>query len=125
MKTFDEYYDFVKKKQLYRPWYEAKKYNSNQILEFHYDWISQNNSLFIIEEFEYMEETWRIELLRIFINENESHKKNEKKIHLIISQQEEDGLINKLSEVIHYREKERRIRTQVVEQNLKIIDLSE
>ncbi|MFK7746809.1 MAG: hypothetical protein AB8B65_00325 [Kordia sp.] len=124
MKVFKEYCDFIKKEQLYIPWYEAKRYNINQILEFHYDWLSENNSLIIMEEFESMEERWRIELLRICLNEIDTRKKNDKKIHLIISQKEEDGLIEKLSEVIHLRENERRTQKQVVEQNIEIIDLS-
>lgn len=125
MKVFGEYCDFIKKKKLYKPWYEAKKYNINQILEFHYEWLSENNSLIIMEEFESMEERWRIELLRIYLNENDTRKKNNKKVHLIISQKEDGGLIEKLSKVIHLRENERRTQKQVAEQNIKIIDLSE
>ncbi len=125
MKVFSEYYDYIKKEQLYRPWYEAKKYNGNQILEFHYDWLSENNSLIIMEEFESMEESWRLELLRIYISEIDTCKKNNKRIHLIISQKEEGELIEKLSKVIHIRENERRTQRQIIEQNLKIIDLGE
>ena len=121
MKLFDEYYDFIKKEQLYRPWYDAKTYNGNQILDFHWDWISENNSLVIVEEFELMEESWRIELLRIYLNEIEKRKKGEKKIHLIISQASENGLTEKLSKVIDVRENERRTEKQIVEQNLEII----
>ncbi|WP_027421084.1 hypothetical protein [Crocinitomix catalasitica] len=125
MKLFDEYYDFIKKKKLYQPWYDAKSYNGNQILDFHWDWISENNSLIIMEEFGQMEERWRIELLRIYLNEIENRKKGEKKIHLIISQENEDGLTEKLAKVINVRENEKRTEKQIVEQNMRIIDVSE
>ncbi len=125
MKLFDEYYNFVKKEKLYEPWYDAKSYNGNQILDFHWDWISENNSLIIMEEFGEMEEMWRIELLRIYLNEIENRKKGEKKIHLIISQESEDGLTERTSKVIQSRINERRTKKQIVEQNLEIIDISE
>jgi len=125
MKLFNEYCDFIKKEKLYKPSYHAKTYNGNQILDFHWDWISENNSLIIIEEFDKMEESWCIELLRIYLNEIENRKKGEKKIHLIISQRDENGLTEKLSKVIYLRETERRTKKQIIEQNLKIIDISE
>jgi hypothetical protein len=60
MKSFDEYHNFIKTHRLYSPWYEAKSYNENQILDFHWDWISQNNSLIIMEEIDLMENIWKI-----------------------------------------------------------------
>ena len=123
MKLFDEYYEFIKKEKLYKPWYDAKSYNGNQILDFHWDWITENNSLIIMEEFGQMEERWRIELLRIYLNEIENRKKGEKKIHLIISQESENGLTEKLAKVIDTRENERRTEKQVVLQNLEIINI--
>ena len=78
-----------------------------------------------MEEFGKMEERWQIELLRIYLNEIENRKKEEKKIHLIISQESEDGLIEKISKVIQSRINERRTKKQIVEQNLEIIDISE
>jgi len=125
MKLFDEYCDFIKKEKLYEPWYKAKSYNVNQILDFHWDWVSENNSLIVMEEFEQMEERWRIELLRIYLNEIENRKKGERKTHLIISQESENGLTEKLSKVINIRENERRTKKQIVEQNLEAIDISE
>ncbi|MFD2561858.1 hypothetical protein [Aquimarina rubra] len=125
MKLFDEYYDFIKTEKLYETWYDAKSFNGNQILDFHWDWITENNSLIIMEEFGRMEERWRIELLRIYLNEIENRKKGEKKIHLIISQENENGLIEKLAKVINVGENERRTEKQIVEQNLEIIDISE
>ncbi len=123
MKLFDEYFDFIKKEKLYEPWYDAKTYNGNQILDFHWDWISDNNSLVVMEEFEQMEERWQIELLRIYLNEIENRKKGEKKVHLIISQENENGLIEKLARVIDKRDDERRTERQIVEQNLETLEI--
>ncbi|MEM6297538.1 MAG: hypothetical protein AAF740_02510 [Bacteroidota bacterium] len=125
MKSFNEYCDFIKQKKLYKPWYKAKSYNINQVLDFHWDWISENNPLIIMEEFGQMEERWQIELLRIYLNKVENRKKGEKKVHLIISQESENGLIEKLAKVISKRENERRTEKQIVEQNLEVIDIAE
>ena len=125
MKSYDDYYDFIKEQKLYRPSYKAKSYIGSQIIDFHWDWISENNSLIIMEEFDQMEDTWKIELLRIYLNEIEGRKKEEKSIRLIISQENENGLIEKLSKIVSLRENERRTKKQVVEQGLKIIDISE
>ncbi|TCI92709.1 hypothetical protein [Tenacibaculum sp. M341] len=124
MKLFDEYIDYVKMKKLYEPWYKAKSYSTDQIFDFHFDWISESSSLVIIEEIQYLEETWQIELLRIYLNVIENRKKGEEKIHLIISQESENNLISKLSKVIDIRDNERRTSRQIVEQNLKVIDLN-
>lgn len=70
-----------------------------------------------------MEERWRIELLRTFLNISEQRKKGDKTIHLIISQESESGLMLKLSEVICIKENDRHTRKQIVEQNLKIIEI--
>ncbi len=123
MRLFDEYYDFIKKEQLYKPWYEAKSYNRNQILDFHWDWIAENNSLLVLEEFDFMEEKWKIELLRIFLNETENRKKGENRIKVLLSQDNENGLIDKLSNVINMKEYEKRTKRQIIEQNLKLINI--
>ncbi len=125
MRLFDEYLDFIKKEKLYTPFYEAKTYSGDQIFDFHFDWISENNSLVVMDEFDLMEENWRIELLRIYLNVIENRKKREKKIHLVISQETENGLTEQLSKVIDVRENERRTEKQIVEQNLEIINISE
>ena len=116
MSSIGEYYNFIKKEQLYTPWYEQKTYNSNQILDFHWDWIAENNSLVIMEEFHHMEERWRIGLLKEYVNAVENHKKGEKFNHLIISQESEDEIVEKLSEVILIKENERRTRMQIIAQ---------
>ncbi|WP_420573455.1 hypothetical protein [Kordia sp.] len=125
MRTIDEYFNFIKKHQLYQPWYPQKSYNSNQILDFHWDWITENNSLIVMEEFQYMEKQWQIELIKEYINAIENHKKGEKHIHLIISQDSENEIVSEISETIFIQENERRTKIQIMAQNLEIIDLSE
>jgi hypothetical protein len=121
MTLFDEYCDFIKKERLYKPYYEAKSYNPNQILDFHWDWITENNSLLVLEEFDFMGESWKIELVRIFINEMENRKKGQEKIKIILSQENENGLIDKLSNVMNIKENGKRTKRQIVEQNLEMI----
>lgn len=123
MRLFDEYYDFIKKQKLYKPSYQAKSYNGNQILDFHWDWISENNSLIVIEEFDFMEERWKMELIRIFLNEINNRKKGEDKIKLIVSQDSENGLIENLSHIISFKDNEKRLKRQIIEQHLKLINI--
>lgn len=123
MRLFDEYYDFIKKEQIYNAWYEAKSYNGNQILDFHWDWISENKSLLVLEEFDFMEESWKIELLIFFINEIENRKKGENKIKVIITQDVENGIIDKVSNIINTKENEKRTKRQIIEQNLELINI--
>jgi hypothetical protein len=125
MKLFDEYLLHVRKVKLFDPWYDVKgKHGNDQVLDFHRDWISDNHSLIIIEEIHMMEERWRLELIRCYLEEVENHKKGEKFIHLIISQDEESDLVKKLSEVIHVENLRNRTKRQVIESCLKIIDIS-
>ncbi|QQV01341.1 MULTISPECIES: hypothetical protein [Chryseobacterium] len=123
MRLFEEYYDFVLKKHLYKPSYESNCYNGNQILDFHRDWIAENNSILVLEEFDFMEERWKMELIWIFLKETENQKKGENKIKVIISQESENKLIDKLSNVINIKEGERRTRRQIIEQNLELINI--
>jgi len=125
MKTIYDYLAFVKQEKLYNPWHESKgSYNTNQILDFHYDWISENsNSLIIMEEFDSMEDAWKIELVKKFVDILENRKKGDKNIHLIISQNNENNLIEELSQKIYIKEKERRTKRQIIEQHLEFIDL--
>ncbi len=63
MRTIDDYIDFVRKEKLYQPWYSKKgKFGTNQVLDFHRDWISENNSLVVMEEFQEMEQIWKMDL---------------------------------------------------------------
>jgi len=124
MNSIDEYITFVRKKKLFTPWYSKKgKFGSNQILDFHRDWISENNSLVVFEEFQDMEERWKLDLLDSYLSEVENRKKGQKIIHLIISQEKEDGLIDKLSKSARLLENERRTKRQIIEGSLEIIEL--
>lgn len=66
MKSFSDYLDVVQSKKLFSPFYETKgKYNLNQILDFHIDWIAENNCLFVFEEFQELEGKFGLEILCI------------------------------------------------------------
>jgi len=125
MKTIDEYIEFVRTKKLYEPWYNKKgKFGSNQILDFHRDWISDNHSLIIMEEFENMEERWKIDLLKSYIDEIATRKKNQRVIHLIISQENNNELLDKIEKEIWASENDKRIKKQIVEGSLEIIEMT-
>ena len=119
MKSFGEYIDTIEKKKLFEPYFESNgKYNSNQILDFHIDWIAENNCLFVLEEFQNMNDNWNNEILRILINNLETNNKSATKFILTIDN--ETKLINNLKEIVdvtNYKTKD-----QVVESNLQIIN---
>ncbi len=127
MQTIDDYFKFMKKMHLYNAWYDAKSYNWHAMWDFHREWILRNNSLVVLEELDDMEYDDKIQsILPMYINAMEEKKKGEDCIHLIISQESENGLIEQLTNCffIHiHREKERRTKRQIIEQNLKIIDI--
>ena len=126
IKSFDDYYDSMKIMKLYNPWYQVRKYNGNAIWDFHRDWISENNSLLVLEEIQDMEETSKFEIIILCLNEMDNKKKGDDTIHLIISQENENELVEKLANSIFpLRENERRTQRQIIEQNLEIIDISE
>ncbi|WP_353150531.1 hypothetical protein [Chryseobacterium sp.] len=120
MKQFSEYIDTVQSKNLFQPHYVTKgKYNSNQILDFHLDWIAENNCLFVWEEFQYMKTPWKLEILRLMINNLEANHQSATKI--IITTDDSIELITDLNHIVNktdYKTKE-----QVVESNFQIIDL--
>ncbi len=80
--------------------------------------------MLIIEEIDLMEENSKIDLIRLYTEKIEFHKKGMKFPHLIITQQNENGLIKKLGNIIQYNTNNKRTREQVVSQNLKLINLS-
>lgn len=124
MKSIDEYIEFVRTKKLYEPWYSKKgKFGSNQILDFHRDWISDNHSLVILEEIENMEERWKLDLLKPYLNEVATRKKRQKVIHLILSQESENNLLQNLEEEIWIPENDNRSKKQIIEGSLEIIEI--
>ncbi len=129
MQTLDDYFNAVKKMKVYKPWYKSTNYNNDAIWDFHREWILRSCSLIILEELDDMEYDDKIRsILPMYINAMEEKKKGEDCIHLIISQQSENGLIEQLTKEFFFhsdREKERRSKRQIIEQNLKIIDIEE
>jgi len=125
MTSLYNYIDFVRKENLFDPWYTQKgKFGTNQMLDFHWDWVSESNSLVILEEFQEMEETWKLELIKLYINQIENRKKGEKKVHLMVTQEEEENLIDKLCKKIEIEEYQRRTKRQIIEGSLQIIDIT-
>lgn len=126
MKSLYDYLDFVRKKQLFVPWYESRaKYGTDQLIDFHLDWISENEVLIVIEEIEEFEEGWKLEILCWYLEASERHKKGEKFSRLLLTQEKEDDLIGKLSKKIRIKNNYNRTTVQIVENNLKIYDLTE
>ena len=120
MSSLSDYLNIIQTKKLFFPFYETKgKYNSNQILDFHIDWIADNNCLFVFEEFQNTEDKFKIEILRIMINNLESNKKSATK--LIISLDDESKLIHDLSEIIE--ETINKSTKQILESSIHIISL--
>ncbi|MFK8102316.1 MAG: hypothetical protein AB8G15_07325 [Saprospiraceae bacterium] len=125
MKDIDTYVNFVQKKKLFTPWYEKKgKYGINQVLDFHRDWISKNHALVVLEEFQEMEEASKLDLLASYLNEVAHRKKDQKVIHLIISQATEDGLIDQLSKIIKPSLTGKRTNNQVVQGSIEVIAIN-
>ncbi|MDI9312059.1 MAG: hypothetical protein QM535_17730 [Limnohabitans sp.] len=123
MTNFNEYLNFVKEEKLYKPWYDSKSFSNNQIVDFHRDWITESNSLVILEEFEQMENRWKMELLRLYTNELIERKKGNEKIHLIVTLENENGILNNLAEIIENPTNERLTNSQIINQNIAHIEL--
>lgn len=125
MENIDDYINFIKRNKMYTSFYEAKSYSSDQILDFHWSWISENSVLVVMEELDGFELKWKLELLKDYLLAIENRQKGQTTIKLVISQQEENGLITKLAEVLPVKEQDKRTKEQVVLQSLAVVDLSE
>lgn len=120
MSLLSDYLNIIQAKKLFSPFYESKgKYNLNQILDFHIDWIAGNNCLFVFEEFQNIEDGFGLEIMRIMINNLEANHKSATKI--IMTLEDETELINNLYEIVN--ETKYKSKAQVVESNLQIITL--
>lgn len=120
MGSLSDYLTIIQAKKLFSPFYESKgKYNLNQILDFHIDWIADNNCLFVFEEFQNVEHGFGLEIMRIMINNLEANHKSATKI--IITLEDETELINNLYEIVN--ETKYKSKVQVVESNLQVITL--
>lgn len=120
MSSLADYLNIIQSKKLFSPFYESKgKYNLNQILDFHIDWIVDNNCLFVFEEFQNIEDGFGLEIMRIMINNLEANHKSATKI--IMTLEDETKLINNLYEIVN--ETKYKSKVQVVESNLQVITL--
>ena len=120
MKSFPDYLNIVQSKKLFSSFYESKgKYNLNQILDFHIDWIADNNCLFVFEEFQNIKDGFGLEIMRIMINNLEANHKSATKI--IMTLEDETELINNLYEIVN--ETKYKTKVQVLESNLQVITL--
>lgn len=120
MKSFNDYLKFIRTKGLFSPSYETKaKYNLNQILDFHIDWIAENNCLFVFEEFDKTDEGFRVEILRMMINTLEKYKKSAVKIIVLL--EDETELIRNLNKIVS--KTPYKTQSEVVKSNLQIISL--
>jgi hypothetical protein len=120
MRSFHDYLKFVQSKNLFFPFYETKgKYNLNQILDFHMDWIKENNCIFVFEEFQKADKKFGTEILRIMINTLEMHKKSAVKI--ILSAEDETEWIDILNDMVN--ETGYKTKSEVVADNLQIISI--
>mgnify|MGYP000577908386 CR=1 FL=1 len=124
MKTIDEYVSFVRKENLYRAWYDKNgKFGSNQLLDFHRDWILENNVLIIMEEIQEMEEGWKMDLLGSYAKEIQNQQKTVKTIRLIVTQDTENDLLNNLADSLYVHENEKRTKRQIVDGVFEVIEL--
>jgi hypothetical protein len=122
--TIDDYIDFVRKEDLYKPWYKKKgKFNTNQILDFHRDWIDDNNSLIVLEELDGMELNWKIDLIKAYIEPIANRKKGEKTIRLIVTQEEENNILTEIEKELFYTE-DNRTRQQIINNCIEVINLN-
>jgi len=125
--SIDDYIEFIRKNRLYTPFYKQRgKFNSNQILDFHQDWVTENhNSLVILEGIDNIEARWKLDIITTYINEVAFRKKGEKAIHLLITQETEDNLFLQLQDLLGIPDEDRRTPDQVVNGSLTILDIDE
>lgn len=131
IERFDQYIEQVRKLFPFIPvnWDEQnpKKWTLNQVWDFHLDWTNNTHSiLIVIEEFGKMEEGWKIEILRHYLStsyDQEQPNKTDLNFQLIVTQQEEDHLVDKLSSVFGLKEHEKRTAKQVIQGKLEVVNL--
>ncbi len=123
MKTFNDYFNAVKKMKVYKPSYVSTNYNEDAIWDFHREWILRgNSSLVILEEIECLEEISKFEIIERYIKALEN-REIKSLVRLIISQNKENNLIERLANETYFENDYNRTNKQIVEQNLKIIDI--
>jgi len=132
IQTFDEYIEQVRKLFPFIPtnWKEQNpnKWTSNQVWDFHLDWTEKTHDiLIIIEELGHMEEEWKLEIIRDYLTTSyyqEGQNIDKINFQLIISQDNDDDLIEKLVPIFGLKENEKRTEQDIILEKLAIIDLN-
>lgn len=115
METIDQYLTTVRKEKMFNAWYEQKRqFGSNQLLDFHRDWLMENNSLIILEEFQHMNQSWQIDLLKTFFEAHDHRTKGSCGAHLIVTFKSENSILEELAEMIFVPSQEKRTRIQLI-----------
>ena len=131
IKSFDEYIEHVRRIFPFIPvnWDEQNpnKWTLNQVWDFHSDWTDNTHSiLMVIEEFGKMEEEWKIEILRHYLSTSyyqEEPGKSYPNFQLIVTQDEDDDIIDKIIPSFGLKEDEKRTEKQIIEGKMDLINL--
>lgn len=131
LQTFDEYIEQVRKLFPFVPanWEEQNpnKWTRNQVWDFHLDWTEATHSILIIlEEFGEMDTDWRHKIIRDYLQTSyNQEEQNDARLNfqLIVTQDKDDGLVEKMASILGLNETEKRTEVQVILGKLKIIDL--
>lgn len=104
-----------------------KKWTLNQIWDFHLDWTNNtSNVLIVLEEFQKIEEEWKIAIVKDYFTTSyyqEKANKSNLNFQLIITLPEESELIEKVAFEFGLNENEKRDSNQIIKGKLKIINL--
>ena len=131
LRTFNEYIEQVRKLFPFVPtnWKEQNQRNwtRNQVWDFHLDWTENTHSILIIlEEFGEMEVNWRTEIIRDYLQTSyyqEGQNDGRLNFQLIVTQDKDDDLVEKMISSIGINDNEKRTKEQVILGKLKIINL--
>lgn len=125
IRTINDYVEFIRDHELYQAWYHSKKkFNSNQLLDFHRDWLIDNNSLLVLEAFHELEDRWKVDLIQGFI-EAQQHG-NSKNTRAIITLDQLGDWYDMLFDINWFkRKKDKRTNQQIVMGGLEIIYLDD
>lgn len=131
LNNFDEYLEQVRNIFPFIPynWDEQnpKKWTLNQVWDFHFDWTDDTNSILIIlEEFEKIEDEWKIEIIRDYITtsyDQEEANKSNLNFQLIFTLPEENELLQKVISQFALNENEKRTEEQVVKGKWEVVNL--
>ncbi|QHT70022.1 hypothetical protein GXP67_26940 [Rhodocytophaga rosea] len=131
IRSFDNYIEQVRRLFPFVPtnWHEQnpKKWTRNQVWDFHLDWTNNTHSiLIVIEEFGKMEENWEIEIIRDYLQKSYYQEQINNPLvnfQLIVTQEEDEGIVEKLSAIFGLKENEKRTSNQVISGKLQVINL--